>query len=275
MTAGFQVIGDHGSVQIDEKFVNIVYWGAGTVVVPPNPGPTYNSEVTVDLSVVTGNLPIVAFDTVGESIIVNSAYVGTSSGGTNSTFRYTISQANPSVAVNKTVSWYLFSQAPDPGSTGEGLVIYTATGQVTFCSLYDPMRIVNVATIPNGTPISSPAVSATSISVSGTYVGQKLAALISTPKSYMTEVASFPNYNKTFYSQNIITGNNDNSGLIPYVKTDAYGVTGTVTESFSTPSGNREQPQGGSLMAIDVSNVYIRPYLTSTYPDAVKPPGSL
>lgn len=128
MPAGFQVFGDHGSVQIDQNFINYSLLQKGDVWVD-----TYVANINYTQISVNAIAPILCIrNTTGNYVAV--AYM-TRSG---STFTWRLA-----ATAGTTITYYVFDQIPN-NQAATGLTVFDASGRVTFSSDYDPMRIVAV-----------------------------------------------------------------------------------------------------------------------------------
>lgn len=242
MAAGFQVIGDHGGVQIDENFVNMVLIDKGSLDLPPANGVANDGWNT--LTFYNRETPILALDTRNDATTLMRC------DRSGSTFTYYIRGNGDTRGFTQTIRWYLFDKAPNV-ATNTGLTVWDGGGRVTFNSDYEPMRIVGMLQYPDGTPLSGGSDYYTSIQAA--YVGQKLAGAISLPKSYIT-TSVFGTGNGLQYMQYLQVNYNGH----PFNKATVSAPTYQSTRpEVSSAMINSEQRVGGTLFAIDITNFYI------------------
>lgn len=138
MPAGFQVIGQHGVVQVDENYYNMVYRTRGSALIRNNG--RYNSA-TINYQGEANSSPMLCTAYSNVFLWINSL----TKSGDNYTFE---------IAANgeDNVSYFIFDKvAATP--TNAGLEVYNANGGLVFSSNQRPMRVVSVFPVASGTPI--------------------------------------------------------------------------------------------------------------------------
>lgn len=166
MPTGFQVIGDHGGIQIDENFYNMTLLAKGTT--PYNPvdaNGDVNWLIPFQFSVSGATTPIICFKTPKVVALATSVKSG-------STFTYT---GNVFSSDAGSFSWYVFDRMPNV-SNHAGLNVYDASGNITFNSDYVPMKIVNLYKLPDG------AITASTSSWYTNTSGRDIAACLTSPR---------------------------------------------------------------------------------------------
>lgn len=266
MTAGIQVIGDHGSVQIDENYYSMVLMTSGTlstslqnVEAPDTTG--YAPQAYLATVTYTGTSPVVCIDTKNQPI----AFFYTLRNGNQFTFTFLSFNTSGSGAA-ATFTYYIYDTMPNISASNQGLTVYNASGNVVFSSDYEPLRIINFAQLPNSWTIQQPSgtgqsptyyppASTTLYSGSST---QKLAVGIACTKVYSI-VASQNNVEK--YLQTFCT---NNGASTPYATTEGGsgaangdGATQTPYGSYGPSESSVYQSNGGWMFIVDVTNHYI------------------
>lgn len=217
MPAGFQVIGSHGFVQIDENFVNFVFKQKGSVAVNSYPG-------TPGTITVTANYPMLCIRSSGYVAIRKAAVSG-------NTYTYTLYGSGA-----ETISWYLFDVVP-PVASAAGITVYKADGTVAFSSDYSPMRVVAAGQSASGDILDG------GTSVAAPYAGN-FAACLSSPKA-TAQTAADPLISRLVYFEGIAVGASSVfTGAVPA----GEAVTGTTGRVVM-------QSNGGQLLLVDVSNL--------------------
>jgi hypothetical protein len=216
MPAGFQVIGDHGYVQIDENYFNMVYKQKGTVATFVD---TYN-RATMSYTGVTGSTPMVFVKSSNSAFV---ALLTVSQSGNTFTYEYAADRAT-------TISYWIFDKAPAASSTTGGLEVLNSSGELVYSSSQVPLKIVQVAAVSSGTPMGTDLGSGPG--GSGAY-----ANTLSQPR---VEVSS-----GIFKVEGVITGlSNSSTGNTP-VSLFSVGGSGTVVI----------QPNGGLHFVADVTGL--------------------
>lgn len=142
MPAGFQVVGSHGVVQVDQNFINLGLAGKGTVAVPGANASGWMGRATVT---VTGTSPILCLRPTSNYAAIFSV------ARTGNTYTYTIAGTPGNVA------WYLFDRM-SPGSAGQvGFEVRDANGITTFNSNFAPMIVAAIGQIPHASMTTTPA----------------------------------------------------------------------------------------------------------------------
>jgi hypothetical protein len=262
MSAGLQVIGDHGSVQIDQNYYNMVlitngYVGSGLYNITP-PDAYGDPQTTAYMAVINynGTNPILCLDTKGYCC----AHYQTVYNGANSYTFYVLTfdgNGNPTPA---TIAYYIYDTVPNIQATSRGLTVWNASGQVTFNSDYEPMRLINFAQCPAGFTITTdsfvhhfPPASTTLWSGSA---AQKIAVCMTPPKGYYMTIHMGSNDQ---WVQTFLTNNGANP---PYVTTEGGGENGAGSAtpygymgdlSYYVSAGN----YAGMIYMVDVTNHYI------------------
>jgi hypothetical protein len=253
MTAALQVFNDAGTLQIDTQFINYVLVGSGYINFPAAGTPPVNiQKVTFTNTGWTAPIMVVAYSNGYYGSQQGAASViGRSEGidvenPTNYLHNFWVSSQTPS-GWGATVSYYVYDVQPNVAPSSYGLATYDSSGRVTFSSDYEPMRIIGFASIPYGTPVDGYGVD--TFTVNGTFAGQKLAAAFDNPKSYVNSDPYGSGWGRQWF-QTVYINNNMST---PAVATGAYDPAWTA----STSAINRQQPVGGNLFAVDVTNVYL------------------
>lgn len=251
MTAGIQVIGDHGSTQIDENYFNIVLIASGVSTTQTGQTISTNEFGTTIASfiTVTGVAPVICMDTRGANLTVWCIQTS------GNQFTFTIISASQPA----TFSYYIYDVMPNIQASNQGLTVWNSNGKVTFNSDYEPLRIINMAQIPDdwttisGQTLNDPPtyVLPAATTLYGT-AGQKVAAFISREKRITTGI------NQSYtgvQNQGFITNNTSNP---PYATTE--GNTNYVqVGSFGWGGGAPNQRWGGQFALVDVTNHWISP----------------
>jgi hypothetical protein len=252
MPAALQVYNSNGTIQIDSQFTNYVLVSRGYINFPASATPPVNiRKVTFTNTGWTAPIMVVAY---------SNGYYGYQNGACSVISRsegddienpgrylheFWVSSQTPA-GWGAAVSYYVYDVQPNI-APAYGLVTYDATGRVTFSSDYEPMRIIGFASIPYGTPVDGYGVG--TYNIDGTFAGQKLAAAFDNPKSYVT-ADPYTGVDGRQWMQTIYI---NNAASVPGVATGAYDPTWAATST----SINRQQPVGGNLFAVDVTNVYL------------------
>lgn len=124
MPAGFQVIGDHGVVQIDENYTNMGLRHRGQAALTG----------LSDLVVTDVDTPLLCIKSPNMAVML----VGATRSGNTITYRLSSAAG--------AIDWYVFDKmrAPPAGSSGAGLQVYTSAGALAFDSTNPPMRIAGI-----------------------------------------------------------------------------------------------------------------------------------
>jgi hypothetical protein len=147
MPAGFQIIGDHGAVQVDENFVNLGLTAKGSVSMPASAGLLAQATITV-----TGDTPILCIRPLSTYA---SIYSVTKSGNQ---FTYTlVGGFTGSAAAAETFDWYVFDKMPAGTAGSVGIEVRDANGTTTFNSNFTPMIVSAIGTIPTAGMPGNPA----------------------------------------------------------------------------------------------------------------------
>lgn len=140
MAHGFRVIGDSGSVQVDESYTNLALVQSGTLFVP----------VGLDgASITVHNLqtPIMCVQTTGGAKVV----VTSNQAIPSTTYKFMASASG-------NVKWFVFDQGAQI-SSGFGITVFKDDGSIAYNSDWRVMRIGAVAPVANATdpylPLSS------------------------------------------------------------------------------------------------------------------------
>lgn len=247
MPAALQCYNSSGNLQIDTQFMNMVLVMSGKITInaPANPPNTWGSVTNIQgltnpilvchlTGATAGQCPVIQM-TQGWNPELNGG-----SGGY--AWNWTIFTLVYSGSVQ--VSWYIYDVVPNV-TPPFGLVTYNSSGRVTFSSDYEPLRIIGLANIPYGTP--NEGYTPSTYTINGTYSGQKLAIGFSNMKSYTTSDGAG---GAVWYMQDAYC---NNAGSVPYVQTSTY------YSSFGAPTSaiGTSQPYGGTLFAVDVTNVVV------------------
>ncbi len=131
MTAGFQVVGSHGLLQIDERYTSLGLRAKGSMSIS---GPA--TVVVTDVQT-----PMLAISAPSAPVLLG----GASQSG--STVTYTLHSGIATTAL----TWWVFDKMVPSvvGSHGAGLQVFTADGQCAFDSTTPPMRIAGLARMPD------------------------------------------------------------------------------------------------------------------------------
>jgi hypothetical protein len=137
MNAGFICVGSHGTVQIDQDWINMVFVQKGTLNFNGNTSPGIGG-----LSVVyTGEAPIIFVQTGTLFVYPMQA---TRSGNV---WTWSFIAVGPSGESAETATYYIFDKQPNV-ETHCGLNVYDGNRRVTFNSDYRPMRIAAIIAVP-------------------------------------------------------------------------------------------------------------------------------
>lgn len=253
MTAGLRVIGDQNNVQIDENLVNIVLVNSGksTTQDDGTGRGIYLATITV-----TGISPIMAIDTYGQRM----TQFQTQQSGNQFTFYI----ASPQSQTPMTFAWYIYDQVPNQSPAHTGLTVYNSSGRVTFSSDYEPFRMINYHATPRGgitfQLISGPPTQyITTLPAESdayaNYVGQKIAVITSSVKSYIPfdRTGTTGPTNKMF--QSVVTFNSSSS--LAYAATEGTNYPYIYVGDTYGLSGANSQTTFGGLILADVTNHYL------------------
>ena len=152
MAAGFQIVNANGIVQVDENYVNLGLVAKGTITIPA--GGIGGMAAPAQISF-TGASPILCIRPVSTYAFIRSV---TKLGNT---FSYTVnggySGAGNTSPTAETFNWYIFDRMSQIAVTNYGIQIYNASGELTFNSSSNPMRIAGVGQTPNAALSTAPA----------------------------------------------------------------------------------------------------------------------
>lgn len=151
MPAGFQVFGTHGAAQIDGQSVNLALTGRGQFVMPASGDIQVGAESVLQISpqiTIAGVNPVLCIRSTAKAIAIGAVQ------RSGSTFYYTLIGRSTSSAA--TVDWYVFDTPSLLTPSRSGGQVFTPQGTLVFDAMQSPMRVVNVGSIPAGSPISSP-----------------------------------------------------------------------------------------------------------------------
>lgn len=226
MPAGFQVIGDHGGVQIDENFYNMTLKAKGSVTYP-------DTQLVLTMHPWAITVPNTISPVLCFHVTHFTSIESVSSANGNTTYSGYIF-----AAIGGTMEWYAFDRMPAPISpTGAGLSVFDVNGQLTFSSEYPPMKIAAIHTIPDST--GNPDGNSEYYSYSNPGAG-KYAACLSSPK-----VGYILGGGQTSYYKQGVAANSD-----------AYGVFYMGSASFVVPGSQPYyNPKGGQLVLVDVTGL--------------------
>ena len=214
MAHGFRVIGDTGSVQIDENYTNLALVQSGTLFVPAGAA---GASITVH-NLVT---PIMCVQTTGGAQVV-----------------VTNNQAVPSVtykfqaSASSNVRWFVFDQAA-PALSGHGIAVSKADGSLAYSSDWKVMRIGAVAPVPSGV---DPYQGLSAATAWAPYAGDWAACL--------TSARAFVDSGGGIWADAITTGSN-------FARADGMRI-GTTPWGAEPPMAL--QPLGGHIILVDVSS---------------------
>lgn len=233
MPAGFQVIGSHGSVQVDGSYFNLGLVAKGTVQIPAAGSITQSvpdiSLITPQITA-TGISPILCLRSLQTQVAI--ARVKRS----GSTFQYTI--IGTPTASGETVQWFLFDQmtlALKAGQSNAGIQVFDGVGSIVFDSNAYPMRVAAVGKVPDQDLINVPgAVSAASV---GTF-----AACVTQGRIDSFYVAGNGGYSQVFTEGAQITSTGAVTGEVPlyYAKNIEIHPKSSI---------------GGQILLVDVSGL--------------------
>lgn len=266
MSAGLQIWNDHGSVQIDQNYFNMVlitngYAGTAYTQVAPDDGVNGTGYTWMTSISYTGSNPVIFIDTKG----YNCAHYRTRQNGNTFTFYIATFDGNGN-SVQGTIAYYIYDIVPNIQATSRGLTVWNASGQVVFNSDYEPMRLINFGSSGSGFTQVVDNTGGAIGSGAGIHIyppgsttlyssGQKIAISFTPPKAFYKTAHQglYQNYIQTFQ-----TNNNNNP---PYMTTDGGGENGagSATPYGIMGSGNfrLQAPYGGQIMMVDVTNHYI------------------
>ncbi|WP_321866768.1 hypothetical protein [Paraburkholderia tropica] len=143
MTYGFKVIGDSGSIQIDDTYANLAVIGSGTVSLSNGWGSNnmaWYGDVSVDVGDST-SYPLIGWNGGnGSSYVV---CLGHTISGTVHTWRLLTINSNGTLSGEgpMVINWYVFGR-PTVSSNGYGLRVRDANGRVTFDSGNHYMTVI-------------------------------------------------------------------------------------------------------------------------------------
>lgn len=134
MSFGFQIIGDHGITQIDDKFFNLSLKQKGQI---------YMAQQTADMQFATLTVnaqnPVLCIRPTLTSI----ALIKVQRAGDQYTYTFGGFDPNP-----ETFWWYLFDQVPVVQQWGHAMA-WNEQGQPTFNSDYPVMKVRGIAPLPS------------------------------------------------------------------------------------------------------------------------------
>ncbi|WP_426106351.1 hypothetical protein [Massilia sp. TSP1-1-2] len=147
MPAGFQVIGEHGSTQIDDTYFNFACVAKGTINMPASANSSVNlyglTPVTLTMD---GTYPMLFI--APKNTVACVSRVAATGASHEFTIHGGLTEAGQPLA--ESFSWFLFDRPPPPVLHGSGLQVFNAAAQCTFDSNYPPMRIAGLLTVPTG-----------------------------------------------------------------------------------------------------------------------------
>lgn len=257
MSAGIQVIGDHGSVQIDQNYYNMVLITNGyattsyqNFVTPDDTG--YAPKGYLASITYTGTSPVICVDSRGTPI---SQFTTIQNGNTYTFYFATFDgNGNPAAA---TFAYYIYDIVPNIQATNQGLTIWNQNGHVTFNSDYEPMRIINFGTVPSGWTTQQAQVLEYFPPGSSTWYssGQKIAVSLCPPKAYYVVIHMLSNDN---YIETFLT---NNGASPPYITTEGGGQNGSGSATPYGYMGNSSMfsynQNAGTMFMVDVTNHYL------------------
>lgn len=267
MSAGIQIFGDNGNVQIDQNYVNMVLVARNYVSVPGNTTDVGYGQGAVQVTVAAG-APIMCLDTFNNWMAVS----GLVNNG-NGTWTFTI---NSGMGSTVNVAYYIYDLQPNIAPASVGLTVYNGSGRVVFSSDYEPMRLIAFGQSNNATPTfttqtvstggsSTVKVQVWSYPAQAVMLGQSgkyMACMMSCPKSFWYTLKQNDNI-PLIQAFAVVNGNNP-----PYMVVDGgtNGDAGQTIQPFYAPfnsydSGGFGAPQniGGGLFGVDVSRYYLPP----------------
>lgn len=279
MTAGFEVIGDHGSTQIDENFYNMAFITSGTItsslqpLIAANYSTTSLSPTDYETNIAaisySGTAPIIAIDTRSNLV---SHFMTTNDGAGNFVFyflTYTITSfynssngtTTYSAASNPTTfAYYIFDIMPNVQANNQGLTVWNASGKVTFNSDYEPMRMIGFYQCSDGYSLDtsfSPSVPIPPAATTGYSSGsaQKIAVCAYSSKGY----EMFGAGSSSSYIQTIKV---NNSATTPYFTTEGGTDYGNNGEAPMGPFGTAYAPgysnsHGCNIVMVDITNHFL------------------
>lgn len=229
MPAGFQIIGAHGVVQVDENYVNLGLIAKGTVTIPAG-GVPLNQAAQI---VVAGSSPVLCIRPVSTYATIRRVQ---KSGGTYSyTLQGGYANANGTGPTAETFNWYLFDRMALTTMSNTGVQVFNATGEITFNSNGNPMRVAAVGQIQNASIATSPAV--VSAASSGAYAACMTQGRID--------------------SAVFAPGTGEETHIfIEAVKINASGAsTGYLMDGLIPAAVNVQSYQGGQILLVDVAGL--------------------
>ena len=221
MTAGFQVVGSHGLLQIDERYTSLGLRAKGSMSIT---GPA--TLVVTDVQT-----PMLAISAPSAPVLLTGAV---QSGGT---VTYTLTSAAATA-----LDWWLFDKMTPPagGSHGAGLQVYTADGQCAFDSTSPPMRIAGLLRLPDAPANAAwPPTPGALSGPAGAY-----AACLSHPRVYLTD-GQQPN---RWFADGVQTSPTGCTTGQVYYRSHPPGSNGFGGERYM-------QAQGGLLFLVDVTGL--------------------
>jgi hypothetical protein len=136
MNAGFMCVGSHGTVQIDQNWVNMVFVQKGTLAFNGNTTPSSGLSVSY-----TGEAPIL-FVKAGTLFVYPLAVYRS-----GNTWWWTFCASGPSGESIENATYYIFDKQPNV-ETHCGLNVYDGAQRVTFNSDFRPMRVTAIIAAP-------------------------------------------------------------------------------------------------------------------------------
>lgn len=216
MPAGFQVIGDHGVVQIDENYTNMGLRHRGQAALTG----------LSDLVVTDVDTPLLCIKSPNMAVML----VGATRSGSTITYRL--------ASAAGTIDWYVFDKmrAPPAGSSGAGLQVYTSAGVLAFDSTNPPMRIVGITDLPNAQQGVYPPPPGSITAPAGDY-----AACL----SFSRVRATYGNSPDVMLGDGVRTSaTGASTEMIVFKQLPPYAIPGDYL-----------QPMGGKLFLVDVTNL--------------------
>ena len=136
MAAGIQVKGDHGVIQIDADYRNLVFISKHTFTTTT--GGLIADSSYGSISFTGRTTPVIAIRSTMATTVMAATI------GSTSTF-YIIAKG----PVGQTFTVYLYDVPPPPSAHGVGLQVFDASGNIAFDSNWKPMVVSDAFSVPS------------------------------------------------------------------------------------------------------------------------------
>ena len=216
MPAGFQVKGDHLTLQIDETYRNLMLKTKSTFTVSTVSSNSNANHYQGSVTITANAFPVMAFRGSGKV-----GFTGFLKSGSNYTFYYN------STVSGDTITYYHFD-TPNPGDPANYIEIFDASGNRIFNGLGKPMRVVGTVS-PGSSASYTPGRVYASIQTACAFCDQETAPAgkgLGTYKAWHSCATWTSDYQVTCGGTNAV------NGLL--VENIAEGFIDTLREQFLT-----------------------------------------